>query len=82
MATGKKTGGRVKGTPNKLTGQVKEMILEALDQKGGVKYLVQQADANPTAFLSLVGKLIPTDVKADISLKIGDRLARALGRIQ
>lgn len=35
-----KTGGRQKGTPNKLTADVKAMILEALDKAGGVKYLV------------------------------------------
>jgi hypothetical protein len=57
-----KTGGRVKGTPNKTTGALKEMILAALDNKGGVSYLERQADANPTAFLSLVGKVLPMTV--------------------
>jgi hypothetical protein len=54
-----KTGGRRKGTPNKLNADVKAMILAALAAKGGQKYLEKQADANPTAFLTLVGKLIP-----------------------
>lgn len=35
-----KTGGRQKGTPNRLTSDVKAMILEALDKAGGVSYLV------------------------------------------
>jgi predicted aconitase with swiveling domain len=65
MATGKKTGGRVKGTPNRITSSVKEMILTALDKKGGVNYLVQQADENPVAFMALVGKVLPLQVQTD-----------------
>lgn len=60
-----KTGGRKKGTPNKLTADVKAMILEALDRKGGVDYLVKQADDNPTAFMTLVGKVLPLQVTGD-----------------
>lgn len=62
MAAGRKTGGRVKGTPNILTGQVKEMILSALDRAGGVDYLLKQSESNPTAFLTLVGKVLPLTV--------------------
>lgn len=62
MASGRKTGGRKKGTPNKTTGQLKEMILLALDKKGGVGYLEEQADKNPVAFLGLVGKVLPLQV--------------------
>jgi hypothetical protein len=51
--------GRPKGVPNKMTAQVKEMILAALEKAGGVDYLVAQADENPTAFMSLVGKVLP-----------------------
>jgi len=54
--------GRPKGTPNKATKQLKEMILEALDRKGGVAYLVVQADENPTAFLTLIGKVLPMTI--------------------
>ena len=60
-----KTGGRKKGTPNKMTGQLKEMILTALDTAGGVGYLVEQSEKNPTAFLTLVGKVLPMTVKGD-----------------
>ena len=57
-----KTGGRRKGTPNKLNADVKAMILAALAAKGGQKYLEKQADENPTAFLTLVGKILPLQV--------------------
>jgi len=53
--------GRPKGVPNKLPGDVKALILAALDEVGGRSYLVEQAKANPVAFLSLVGKLLPRD---------------------
>lgn len=62
-----KTGGRVKNTPNKVTTSVRKMILEALDESGGVRYLVEQAQANPIAFMILIGKVIPTEIKADIN---------------
>lgn len=54
--------GRKKGVPNKTTKALKDMILGALDQKGGTEYLVKQADENPVAFLSLVGKVLPMTV--------------------
>lgn len=57
-----KHGGRTKGTPNKLTADVKSMILGALNAVGGEKYLVKQANENPKAFLGLVGKVLPLQV--------------------
>jgi hypothetical protein len=57
-----KTGGRRKGTPNKLNADIKAMILGALAAKGGQKYLEKHADENPTAFLTLVGKILPLQV--------------------
>lgn len=58
----KKTGGRVKGTPNKTTAQLKDMILGALDAAGGQQYLQEQADRSPGAFLTLLGKVLPTTI--------------------
>lgn len=54
--------GRPKGVPNKTTQALKDMILSALDKSGGVKYLMEQAQTNPNAFLSLVGKVLPMTV--------------------
>ena len=65
MATGKKTGGRKKGVPNKLTGQLKDMILGALADVGGQKYLAEQAVENPGPFLTLVGKVLPLQVTGE-----------------
>lgn len=54
--------GRPKGTPNKVNAALKDMILGALDEAGGVQYLVSQARENPGPFLSLVGKVLPMTV--------------------
>lgn len=54
--------GRKKGVPNKVTGELKEMILGALSGVGGQKYLEKQATDNPAAFLTLVGKVLPMTV--------------------
>ena len=59
---GERPVGRAKGTPNKTTATLKDMILAALDRKGGVDYLEAQAEANPTAFLTLIGKVLPTEL--------------------
>lgn len=60
-----KTGGRVKGVPNKLSRDLKEMILGALSDVGGQAYLKGQAETNPNAFLGLVGKVLPMTVSGD-----------------
>lgn len=57
--------GRKKGVPNKVTAAVKDMVLQALGNAGGVQYLEQQAKDNPTAFLTLVGKVIPLQVSGE-----------------
>lgn len=54
--------GRPKGSTNKTTTEVKEMILEALQKAGGIDYLVTQAKDKPAAFLTLVGKVMPLQV--------------------
>lgn len=66
MAAGRKTGGRAAGTPNKITALLKDEILEAAASahpEGRVGYLRQQANDNPTAFMTLLGKVLPTQVE-------------------
>lgn len=65
MAAGRKTGGRQKGSQNKLTKGLKDMILGALDDAGGQDYLKRQSSENPTAFLTLVGKVLPLQLTGD-----------------
>lgn len=62
---GSKPGpGRKKGVPNKIGADIRAMMFEALEQAGGVEYLVRQAKKrNPAPFLALLGKCLPKDVK-------------------
>lgn len=61
--------GRPKGCKNKITRQLKEIVLEALDQAGGADYLVRVAKANPAVFCQLLQKIIPTDITAVVESK-------------
>lgn len=69
------TGGSRKGVPNKATKALKEMILGALEGVGGEQYLMDQATENPTAFLTLVGKVLPSEIKAEVSVAVPEALA-------
>jgi len=55
--------GRKKGVPNKINADLKSMILTALTKAGGVDYLAAQANASPSAFLALIGKVLPTTLQ-------------------
>jgi hypothetical protein len=62
---GQKSGpGRPKGATNKVNGQLKEMILQALEGAGGIEYLERRANDPKTAaaFLGLVGKVLPMTI--------------------
>ena len=74
MAKGVKTGGRKKGTPNKTTAKVKDAIMEAFDKAGGVDYLVGIAREDPKTFCSLLGRVLPSEVKAELTGADGAQL--------
>ncbi len=82
MALGRKTGGRQKGTPNKLTAQLKDAILQAAEMAGDgggmAGYLEKQARENPGPFLSLLGKVLPLDVNASggLTIHLGDTVRK------
>ena len=67
-----KTGGRKKGTPNKISSALKEAILEAAEnagkrlkpdaESGTVAYLEQIAIQEPASFCSLLGKVLPMTI--------------------
>lgn len=63
-------GGSRKGKPNKVTRELKEMIRAALDEAGGVDYLVKVSASKPEAFLSLVGKILPHDINANVTATV------------
>jgi hypothetical protein len=75
IGKGRPGPGRPKGVPNKINTLLKEDILaaaEAAHEGGRIGYLTQQAQENPTAFLGLLGKVLPMTVAgdADAPLKV------------
>jgi len=62
--------GRPKGSKNKTPALLKDMIRNALDAAGGEAYLQSMAKKEPSAFMSLVGKLIPKDLNVDTKGKL------------
>lgn len=69
MAIGKKTGGRVAGTPNRTTMGAKASILETFRQLGSTEHMVEWARANPSDFYRLFAKLVPTPVEVSGELE-------------
>lgn len=61
---GKGNPGKPKGAVNKNTKALKDMILAALKAAGGEKYLLAQSKTNPSAFLALLGKILPAEIRA------------------
>ena len=57
--TGKKHGGRKKGTPNLTTQDMKSAILEAFERAGGADYLTMLAADEPRTFVTLLAKVLP-----------------------
>jgi hypothetical protein len=61
---GKREGaGRPRGSLNKNNQELRDMILAALAEKGGVQYLAEKADSHPQAFMSLLGRVLPMAVE-------------------
>lgn len=56
------------GCESRIALDVREMVLGALEEAGGVDYLREQAHANPVAFLSLVSKCMPREIKASVNV--------------
>lgn len=56
-------GGRPKGSLDKGNALIREMIAQALDEAGGVAYLVATANTHQAAFLSLIGKVMPVQIE-------------------
>ncbi len=57
--------GRTKGVPNKTTRAVKEALVEAFEQLGGIPALVRFGKENPVEFYKLWVKVLPLQVHLD-----------------
>lgn len=69
MAKGQKTGGRKKGTPNRMTVKAKEAIEIAAEGLGGVSRMTEwarESETNERIFWSQIyTKLLPLQVTGD-----------------
>jgi hypothetical protein len=67
MALGKKTGGRQKGTPNKLSTTVKDNFIAVFADLNGqdLMHMKEWAKENPTQFYNLYAKLLPLQLAGD-----------------
>ena len=59
MAKGIKTGGRSKGTPNKMTQTAKDAIAHAAEELGGASRLVEWAKEDPSNEKVFWGTIYP-----------------------
>lgn len=60
-------GGRKKGVPNKVTQNIRDTILQAFHEAGGITYLRNVAELDPKTFLALVSKVVPSMTQANVS---------------
>jgi hypothetical protein len=77
-----RAGGRVKGTPNHITKDLREAIMHAFDKVGGEDYLVTVARKNPAVFCALLARILPLQVNtagATIMPERAAALARSAG---
>lgn len=80
MATGQKTGGRKKGTPNRMTASLADAIDKAFEQAGGAEYLVTVARDDPKTFCALLGKRLPKDITHNVSTSLLELIEQAVKR--
>ena len=66
--------GRPKGSPNKTTKALKEMILASLDELGGKEYLKALAIENSSAYSSLLKAVYPTTLATENDGGVGVQL--------
>lgn len=59
---------RPRGRPSN-TSELRKMIVGALHMAGGVDYLTRQAERNPVAFLGLLGKILPSELRVEADAK-------------
>ena len=68
-----------------LSPEIKDGILEAFEQVGGVDYLVELAKVDPPTFCRLLAAIIPSEIKASVTvtntLDLGKAMIEAEQRI-
>ena len=60
-----------------LTPEIKDGILQAFEQVGGVEYLVELARVDPPTFCRLLAAIIPSEIKADVLPNLSSFISKA-----
>lgn len=58
--------GRPKGAINKLTATIKNAIEASFEKVGGAEYLARMAETQPVAYMTLLGKVLPTQIDGSV----------------
>ena len=74
--------GRPKGTPNKITRTIREAFEHAFKilQDDNKAKLEVWGQANPSLFYQLAARLIPTEINANVTTQVADKLRDARKR--
>lgn len=78
MAYGAKTGGRKKGTRNKVTQGAVSNIMQVFEMLGGNEGFAEWALENRTEFYRHYSKLIPVQLTGDAENPIVQRIERVI----
>lgn len=76
--------GRPRGAQNRTTTIIKEAVIAAAEKAGGgdmVDYLARQADENPGPFMTLLSKVLPTQIEGKLDHIASDPLTVLLAHI-
>jgi len=74
-------GGRKKGTPNKITRDIKLALLNALERLGGEDYFVMLAKKDRRTFGNLIGRVMPHQVEQQAPEETADKIRAALAEM-
>lgn len=70
--------GRARGSKNKTTVLLKEAIEQSFANVGGAEYLTTMALQEPKAYLTLLAKVLPAKIEADVNVFQGQQLVERL----
>jgi hypothetical protein len=75
---GKRPGsGRKAGVPNKISGTVKQNVLDVFQNLGGIEHMTAWALENPNQFYNIYAKILPT--QTELSGPDGSELPLGIG---
>ena len=57
-----KTGGRKPGSLNKVTADMRQVVVEAFEELGGKSYLIKIGEERPELFIRLLATIMPKDI--------------------